>query len=269
MARINVEDTIWRDDRFDQLKVLLGNRAVAIGWLVVAWDLAHIWFGKTPTHLIPVSEWEKAKMPSALMETGFAELRDGGVYVRGTNDHCRYILDRKEAGRRGAAKTNEKLHGKTRQTRQVTPSSSPLPLLSSVEDSSLREEATALPATNVVGLPPKKGRGSPEVGEKAQKFIAAYASAYKAKHGGYPDEIRDGRVVGQINSWIAHYPLDRALQLVQAFMQIDDRWFDQRGRCFEAFRANLNKIGTALDSGQNPGSPNWEKIFGEKPVGIA
>ena len=92
-----------------------GSKFTALGILITAWDLAHFWFLKAPNSLIPPEEWKKKNIPEAIFESGLAERMDGGVYVKGTKAHCKYLEFRSDAGKRGAAKTNEILHGKRRQ----------------------------------------------------------------------------------------------------------------------------------------------------------
>jgi len=77
-----------------------------------------------------------------------------------------------------------------------------------------------------------------------------------------PEDLNDGKTRGQILLWIKDYPLDRACELIQAYMQIDIAWFATKGYDFQTFRNNLQKIAQALDSGQSPSGVDWNKVFG-------
>lgn len=105
MARVNIEDSIYRDERFIRFCASLNfNKAAAIGYCVLAWDLAHKWYLKSPTKLIPIKEWEKENIPKEFILCGLAEIRDGGIYIKGSDEHCGYLLICQESGRRGGLK---------------------------------------------------------------------------------------------------------------------------------------------------------------------
>ncbi len=103
MARVNIEDSIYRDERFHQLSAALGKLA-AIGACVTAWDLAARFYNKSPTRLIPEDEWRKIPALETMVSVGLAERRDGGVYVKGSKQHCAYQAAQQRKGKAGALK---------------------------------------------------------------------------------------------------------------------------------------------------------------------
>ena len=121
MARINIEDSIYKDERFHRLSAFEGKYK-AIGLLVAAWDLAHTWYLKHPENLVPFAEWRAQSELELLEKYGLAEAKENGIYVKGSQNACSYLKARSEAGKRGALKTNEILHGKPQQAQQNTPS---------------------------------------------------------------------------------------------------------------------------------------------------
>lgn len=106
MARINIEDSIYRDQRFFDLAIQVGSRELAIGCLVFAWDLAQR-FVTSPSGLIPHSEWSKIKQSEAIASVGLARVEEAGVYVCGTRDHHAWLKERHEAARKGGLKSQE------------------------------------------------------------------------------------------------------------------------------------------------------------------
>lgn len=100
-------------------------------------------------------------------------------------------------------------------------------------------------------MPVRSGRAL-EDGDKTAVFIAAYVRAWAAKFPGRPEDLNDGKIIGQIRAWISSYPLERACELIQVYLQMDCKWFSTKGYDFMTFRNNLNKIGQALDSGVDP-----------------
>lgn len=112
MARINIEDTLFKDDSFSELTIKLGSKTMAIGAIVEAFILAQKHYLTTVNdRLIPLNEWQRLKVGSAIVESGFAEIRKNGVYVRGSNEQFSWLLQRSEAG-----KSSAKMKAKARST---------------------------------------------------------------------------------------------------------------------------------------------------------
>jgi len=123
MARINIEDTIYRDERFHRLSAFEG-KFKALGLCVAAWDLAHRWFLRHPEGLIPLAEWDASEELKLLEKYGLAERRENGIYVKGSSTQCQYLTKRSAAGKKGGLKSQENFSSKTKQIEQNQPSSS-------------------------------------------------------------------------------------------------------------------------------------------------
>lgn len=100
MARVNIDDSIYRDGRFLQLVAKSRSPEEAIGCLVMAWSVAQKWFTK-PEKFIPIEEWKKQRLSDAIIECGLADLVNGFVKMRGINDQFNWLTQRVEAGRKG------------------------------------------------------------------------------------------------------------------------------------------------------------------------
>ncbi len=102
MARINVEDSIWSDDRFLRLIEITGNRALAVGYMVLAWKAAQkFWMdGRKP---IPTPVFKVLPGSDELVESGLAEpIFDGDFYhIKGSEEHFAWLMQKKEAGKVG------------------------------------------------------------------------------------------------------------------------------------------------------------------------
>lgn len=107
MARINFEDSIWKDVRFCELQIKLQNIDKAIGCLVRAWVVAQKWY-LTNEKTIPLEEWKKQRLPDELFEVGLAELKDNGVWICGADQQFNWLKQKSEAGRKGGKKNNKK-----------------------------------------------------------------------------------------------------------------------------------------------------------------
>lgn len=119
------------------------------------------------------------------------------------------------------------------------------------EDLNARSKRDTVPART-----PK----APSSGAKA--LIATYCEAYKGRHGSYP--IIDGKAAGTARNLLRALPLERAQDLVQAYLQMDTPWFKTRGWSLDTLTSNLNTVALALANGtKEPGEKAyWEKVFG-------
>jgi hypothetical protein len=291
VARINVESTLWQDKRFQKLLIRVGDRHKAMGLVIDLWTLAQQYW-LPDKKLIPECEFDPADLDH-LLAVGLVEQRPEGVYAKGSKDHFSWwfegIEQRREAGRKSAetrrqrygnaapagAKNAPKLaenprtgserpfNGTERTSNALEPSSS-----SSFSVNTKDEESIgSLPANAGANPPAEKpaGRFSQENRAKAREFAAAYVRAYQVRFPGCrPEDLNDDKVRGQILTWIKNYPLERARQLIQVYFQMDTKWFGTKGYDFTTFRNNLNKIGQALDTGQDPdgNKVDWAKVFG-------
>lgn len=127
MARINFEDNTYKRIEWEKLKSEVRNEIfrtfskhglspsdyclfsedleatsshVAKGLLVSAWTLAqHYWLDNRS--LIPVEKWNLVKFASCVVASGFAELRDGGIYIKGSEEQFKWLEQKRDAGRKG------------------------------------------------------------------------------------------------------------------------------------------------------------------------
>lgn len=102
MARINVEDSLYKDIRFILLIGKLGSVEMALGAMVRAWSLAQEWYLNEETdRLIPVADWKRQLLREEIVEVGLAEFREKGIYVVGADEQFTWLLQRQEAGKKG------------------------------------------------------------------------------------------------------------------------------------------------------------------------
>jgi len=271
MPRINIEDTLWSDTRFLRLCVKLGNEFQAIGALVLAFKTAqkHWCPAKGP---IPPEEWEMAGLPEAIIEVGLAQRLEDGIYVCGAEAQFSWWFQRYEAGKRGGRPPLAKADVK----RSVTPAKRAEPSSSSSSSSSISSSKELNTSTQIVkpqaelalvtapppmapAIRPPKLK-DPELGQKTAKLIAAYCEAFKKRYGSNPAVT--GRIQGEMKALLGSVSLDRAMNLIQAYLQMDDEWFKKKHHDFTTFTQNLNKISVSLDQGRESGGINWDYVFG-------
>ena len=103
MARININDKLWSDPRFDALKILVGNEFVAIGIVVKAFRMAQEYWSNGQ-QLIPVETWDLYPF-SYLEKAGLADRTDSGIYVKGSQDNFEWLSKKRAAARAGGLKS--------------------------------------------------------------------------------------------------------------------------------------------------------------------
>lgn len=150
MARINIEDSLYKDGRFTELCIKLEAKWTALGALLEAWTLAQDFVTiENPEGLAPLEIWKKRKICDLIIEVGLGEVRGDQVYLCGAKEQFNWLVQAKIKGKKGGqAQLKPSLA-------QLNPSSSPtnpLPLYSS----SLKEiqEEESAPARDEPQPPP-------------------------------------------------------------------------------------------------------------------
>lgn len=112
MPRINIEDSLFRDNRWFNLILKVKCQYKALGLVAQAWVLAqNNWIEHRS---VPVSEWIEDL--NVLIEVGLAEkINDELIYVKGSKKAFLWLEQRVEAGRRGGLSTQNNKRKKQNQ----------------------------------------------------------------------------------------------------------------------------------------------------------
>ncbi len=269
MARLNIEGQFWLDVM--KLIAKMGDQDRAIGQA-----LRFLRFAQ---------EKHKNGEPMTLEEftdQGFSDDLIGvfakhsqaepkHVQAKGFEKHFGWLDAKKAAGKRGGEASakrqrDENGHFLPKQTPSKTKHSQPSSSFSSL--SSLSKSPNA-PHLGEVSIDTAKDVIPFEVRNPIGYFIGAYRKAFKERYpdGGDPD-VR-GKIQGQIKTLLKDYPIDRAVQMIQVYCQMDGHrdWFKTKGHDFGTFIENLNPIIIAMNKGSEAGKPsdlNWNEIFGRE-----
>lgn len=258
MARINVEDSLFRDNRFLKLTIKTGSVPLALGLLIQAWIVAQKFY-LTDSQTIPLDHWKAQELSDLLIEVGLAEIVGDGVRMKGAEAQFGWLKHRAEAGRKGGqtkaknkaeskAKTSQAKSSKPKQTQASSSFSFSYSSSSSNSDSkylSSKGEGTA--STDVDGAP-SGGLVKSPIG----LFVANYVNAYQLRYGMTARPPLSGKVQGQIKRFLSEVPLERACDMIQVYCQMQDKWFETKCHDFGTFIENQAKIALALDTGKNP-----------------
>ncbi len=106
MARINVEEKLTSDARFQNLIIKLQCPDRALGSVVRAWGIAQKHFLKTG--VIPFDDWTKQGLRDELIEVGLAEKRENGIYMCGSSEQFSWLKQRSEAGKHNRTTVNDR-----------------------------------------------------------------------------------------------------------------------------------------------------------------
>ena len=100
MARINIEDSLYKEKRFEKLMLKLGGRRAALGALVEAYMLAQKhYLNEANDRLIPFEEWAREEIAPEILECGLAERRDKGIYLKGSETQFGWLKQRSDSGK--------------------------------------------------------------------------------------------------------------------------------------------------------------------------
>lgn len=99
MARINIEDSIFKDERFIKLCIALGSRQNAIGALTCLWIEAQKHYLKLGE--IPDEDWVKADLNEQLVICGLAKKTLTGFKAAGQDEQFAWLKQSQEAGKLG------------------------------------------------------------------------------------------------------------------------------------------------------------------------
>lgn len=264
MARINIEDSLFKKRGWMKLLIVCQDEDRAMGAVVRAYMTAQR-FWVPDRKPIPLSVWKAEGLNDALVECGLAESREDGVYVKGSEDAFAWLFQAKEAGKASGAKRREKKKAAIerrstavqrtstaveRDPTRVEPPPTSSSLSSSFSSSGSHSSSSSDSKTKLssggegaVALPA-------EVRSPVGYFIATYVHAYQDRHGFKARPHLGGKVQGQIKRFLEDVPLERACAMIRTYCQMNDQWFLTKGHDFGTFTENLTKVALKLDTGQ-------------------
>jgi hypothetical protein len=106
MARINIEDELESDFRFKRLVRLVGDEDKAIGLIYRFWRIAQKLWGDEMSLIL--EEEFHAEGFAPILSAGLAEVRDNGVYAKGSEDRFAWYLQKCRASKIAASVRTEK-----------------------------------------------------------------------------------------------------------------------------------------------------------------
>lgn len=249
MARINIEQVWWTDPRREKLANSLGSLLLADAVVIRAWKLAQDFWGNN-RGLIPKHVFETLEANANLIQANLAEVREDGVYVRGSSQYLDWVTQRRDAAKRGGQKSSEKRtqnkqkpQANAKQTstksKQTQASGS---ISGSISGSSSNSGSVNTPygQNEVLQAEPVKHKG--------KKFIEVYSELFKARYGTNPHI--DGKTAGIAKRVSESLTIEKITLYLDAFFQLPDSKLIKEKHPIGQFEFKLNEIVVFAETGQ-------------------
>lgn len=226
MARINIEDSLYRDSRWLKLLLKVGCEYKALGLITKAWTIAQdnwLQFGSVP---------KKAWLPELdiLLEVELAERnQDGSVYVKGSRAAFGWLEQRSQAGQKNKGKKRGKKKTTVNGSSSFDNDSNPLTLTPSLALS------PTLTQTQAPSLKP--------LAETASVRLS-YQKAYEKRYGLKPVwAAKENALAKKLVSSIGKNEAEKIAELYPFF---NDPWHVKQKHPFGLLVAQLDKVRVEL-----------------------
>jgi hypothetical protein len=249
LARINIEDSFFSDQRFRVLARLIGDETRAIGVCVQAWFLAQKYW-KEGRQLVPRALWDKCGF-APLIDAELAEVQAEGVYCRGSKRQFAWLVDenRVAAGKRSAEARRKKfgtavpIHAANHPSAEQNPEQTELPV---------RSRSKSAP-NKTPNCPPNENRTGPnsltptQFGDISEApggsdVWAAYDASYRARYGTAP--VRNARVNSMCAQLVKRLGGDAAVAVVRFYVQHQNGYYVQKSHALGPCVADAEALHT-------------------------
>jgi hypothetical protein len=276
MARINVEDSIWSDHRFDELRDIASQelsiksghtKAVAIGSLIVGWQVAQKYY----PNKIPIEVWDRLLLSEAIVRAGLAVRCDDGIAVRGVDDAFSWLLAARHNGRKGGRPQDKKvLPSENRElqkpkhnpdepsTNPDEPSRNPLtltltlaPTLAPTLDPNTRGVADAVCAEPKPAPRPRQKKQKPDAQESSNDVTLVWEAFVDSMQRGFnTTPPRNAKTKSQCKALIAAVGFESAKKLAAYYPTRRKPYYVQRGFPFGLLLTDYNALLLEISGGQ-------------------
>jgi len=219
LARVNIEDSLLKDTRFIDLCIHFADKQKALGALVWAFIIAQKhYLDESNDRLIPLNEWQRSGCEMKLIDFDFAEIREKGVYVFGSEKQFAWLVQRSEAGKKGGGSNRIKQQNTaTVDQRPTTVEQPPSSFLSSPSSflSSLTQEKNKKRKKEIIAADRSGG----------SLVWDSYRDAFVARYGVEP--VRNAKV-NAMCSQIAKRLGKDSTEVVRFYLKHNEGWYLKR-----------------------------------------
>jgi hypothetical protein len=265
MARINIEDSLHSDDRYQNLIEKLADRYKALGMITAAFILAQKHW--TKHRGIPEDNWPASL--DILLEVRLAErtFNESGmkiVYIKGSNEQFAWLEQKSAAGKSVSnkklealekARHKKTLNGRSENTeRELNGTERPL----NVSEPLSHSHSLSLSLSPSLTHPPaqthsKKGssaKKSSAASGQTHDLIKLYCDLWMKTYKTSKSPPITGKETGIFSKLHKDVGFERAKSLIQAYLRMPDQWFVTKRHDAVTLTANLNAISLFADNGK-------------------
>lgn len=255
MARINIEDSIFKDGRFIKLCMKTQSIDTALGALVRAWSLAQKWY-LSDDRMIPVDEWKKQEINDLVIDVGLATLIGNKICVEGADEQFGWLIQRQQAGKKGGLSKNEKASNAIKQQKSVPEDNENNREVAGASGSKpLTLTPTLTPTLNSnsnsdsnISLPKGAKKKNPEESEHNRQIWEAYFNAYRLRWG--VDPVRNATTNSQISNLRKKLGVDDAIKVVEFYLKHNENWYLKNTHSFGLCLKDAETLRTQMLKGK-------------------
>lgn len=260
MARINIENSLFTRGEWLDLLVRVGSADTALGALVRVWIVSQrYWFPKREP--IPADIWKREKLNDAVIESGLAEKRDSGIYVRGSEEQFSWLFEAQIAGQKSGEARKKKSANSSKEPKKPRKTKVVEPRLSTVEarstevlprsTSSLSSLPSSLSSHNS-NSPSFSFQSSDEVQgptpDANREVWDAYRSAYLKRYSQEP--VRNKSVNSCIANFVKRLGVIESPWVAAFYVEHNDSFYVRNMHVFEYALKNAESLRTQWAKGK-------------------
>lgn len=212
--RLDIEDSIYKDPRYQDLMVLLGNKFTALGMLVSGWTMAQkYWLAHRG---IPTDKWPSQLDP--LITVGLAVKQGELIYVCGSKEKFLWLEQKQLAGQKSAEarRVKSNIEPSTHVQRPPTADNGGEPLSLSLSLPLKKKKIQIHKSSAGVENRPTDGEGR----DANRACWDAYRQAYFEKYEVEP--VRNVTVNSQIANFVKRVGGEDAPEIVRFYLKHND-----------------------------------------------
>lgn len=268
MARINIEDSIFKDPRFINYCIKKGDQNLALGCLVNFWIIAQKFFLSHGE--IPNEEFIKYYLDETIIMVGLAERTQTGVKAKGQNKEFAWLASKKKAGSAGGKKSAENRktkYGTAQPKLEASASKTPKQTRSKTKhtEASFLSSHSSLLFNNLLSKENLKNNESEvttpsfegeatginhpvEEKQKAAVHVLrdSFCQAYKKRYGVNSNPVITSYHYARMKQLLKETSLERACALISHYCEMNEKFFIERSHDLTFFFSSLQNISNSL-----------------------
>jgi hypothetical protein len=247
VARINIEDSVFRDDRFLNLVEKTGNRYLAMGLVFGAWSLAQRYWLKHKG--VPKDKWPDEL--DVLVDVKLARTdTNGNKYVCGSREQFAWLDQKSFAGKSKSEKkvlAAQKNVSKARKSKQRA-NNEPTTEQERTTSSSSSSSSSSFSSSNSDSVYTPYGQKSEKPILAVNEIVAHYCELFKDRYGSNP-AIR-GKSAGILKRLTADVGEEKAKLFLTGYFSLPDAFLVKRKHPVELIESKINEITVFINSGK-------------------